>query len=99
MSRMLSGVVLVSTLLIGGATASAQSQAATAATVTATTTAQADAPEPNPKGKPAPNSVFLEGMGAGLYYSANYERRVIDDLGVRLGFSYLSMSASAGGAS
>jgi hypothetical protein len=67
--------------------------------------AQAAAPAPavdeavNEKGKPAPNSVFLEGMGAGLFYSVNYERRVIDDLGVRAGFSYLTLStsASAGG--
>lgn len=50
---------------------------------------------------PAPNSIYLEGLGAGLAYSLNYERRVIDDLGVRVGFSYLSVSAgaSAGGAS
>jgi hypothetical protein len=45
--------------------------------------------------KPAPNSVFLEGMGSGLFYSINYERRVIDDVGVRAGFSYMSMSAGA----
>jgi hypothetical protein len=51
--------------------------------------------------KPAPNSIYAEGLGAGLAYSLNYERMVLDDLGVRLGFSYLSMSASAssGGAS
>ena len=51
--------------------------------------------------RPAPNSIYLEGLGAGLAYSLNYERRVIDDLGVRVGFSYLSVSsgASAGGAS
>ena len=50
---------------------------------------------------PAPNSIYLEGLGAGLAYSLNYERRVIDDLGVRVGFSYLSVSAgaSAGGSS
>jgi hypothetical protein len=68
--------------------------------------AQPPAPAPtvdeaaaNDKGKPAANSVFLEGMGAGLFYSINYERRVIDDLGVRAGFSYLTLStsASAGG--
>jgi hypothetical protein len=49
--------------------------------------------------KPAPNSVYAEGLGAGLAYSLNYERMVIDDLGVRVGFSYLSMSATAGSAS
>lgn len=47
----------------------------------------------------AKNSIFAEGLGAGLAYSFNYERMVIDDLGVRAGFSYLSASASAGGSS
>jgi hypothetical protein len=47
--------------------------------------------------KPAPNSIYLEGLGAGLFYSLNYERRFIDDLGVRVGFGYVSMSAEAGG--
>ncbi|SRR5579883_1150008 len=44
---------------------------------------------------PAPNSIFAEGLGAGLLYSINYERMVIDDLGVRVGFSYTSFGASA----
>jgi hypothetical protein len=44
--------------------------------------------------KPAPNSIYAEGLGAGLAYSINYERMVLDDLGVRAGMSYLSMSAS-----
>jgi hypothetical protein len=42
------------------------------------------------------NSVYAEGLGPGLWYSLNYERLLIDDLGVSLGFSYMSMSASAG---
>lgn len=42
----------------------------------------------------APNSIFAEGLGAGLLYSVNYERLVIDDLGVRVGLSYMSFSAS-----
>jgi hypothetical protein len=46
-------------------------------------------------GGPAKNAVFLEGLGPGLLYSVNYERLVIPELAVRLGFSYLSMSASA----
>jgi len=56
---------------------------------------------PAKKGEPAlaPNSVYGEGLGAGLLYSVNYERVVIDDLAVRAGFAYWSMSASAGGAS
>ncbi|MDI1452104.1 hypothetical protein, partial [Polyangium sp. 6x1] len=54
-------------------------------------------PEPkeeDTKDKPAPNSVFAEGLGAGLWYSLNYERRVIDDLGVRVGVSYISIGAT-----
>ena len=47
-----------------------------------------------PARKPAPNSIYAEGLGAGLAYSINYERMVLDDLGVRAGMSYLSMTAS-----
>jgi hypothetical protein len=43
----------------------------------------------------APNSIYIEGLGAGLAYSLNYERMVIDDLAVRVGISYLSIGASA----
>jgi hypothetical protein len=43
----------------------------------------------------AKNAVYAEGLGAGLAYSLNYERLVIDDLAVRVGASYLSVSASA----
>lgn len=43
---------------------------------------------------PAPNAVYVEGLGAGLFYSINYERRIIDDVGVRAGFSYVSYGAS-----
>ena len=47
----------------------------------------------DPKTRPAPNSIYVEGLGAGIWYSFNYERRVIDDLGVRAGFSYISYGA------
>ncbi len=45
--------------------------------------------------KRAPNSIYAEGLGAGFLYSINYERLVIEDLGVRAGFSYVSVGASA----
>ncbi|HRI68823.1 MAG TPA: hypothetical protein PK156_31555 [Polyangium sp.] len=51
-------------------------------------------PEADPKTRPAPNSVFAEFAGAGLWYSVNYERRVIDDLGVRAGLMYIAYGAS-----
>jgi hypothetical protein len=44
----------------------------------------------------APNSVFAEGLGSGLMYSVNYERLVTEDLAARIGFGYLSVSASDG---
>ncbi len=47
----------------------------------------------------AQNSIYVEGLGAGLAYSVNYERLLTNDLGVRLGFSYLSLSASVGDSS
>jgi hypothetical protein len=45
--------------------------------------------------KLAPNSIYAEGLGAGLAYSLNYERLVADEVAVRAGFSYLSFGASA----
>lgn len=52
---------------------------------------------PKPKdGEMAPNSIYAEGLGPGVFYSLNYERIVTEGLGVRGGFSYLSMSLSAG---
>ncbi len=50
--------------------------------------------EADPKTRPAPNSVFVELLGAGVWYSLNYERRVIDDLGIRVGLSYMAFGAS-----
>jgi len=52
-----------------------------------------------PEDRDANNSFFLEGGGPGLLYSVNYERVVENDFGLRVGFSYTSLSASAGGAS
>jgi len=57
------------------------------------------APPPPRDEMPAQNTIYAEGLGAGLAYSLNYERRVIDELGLRAGFSYLSVSATAGSAS
>lgn|GEM_PF-1738880 len=47
----------------------------------------------------ARNSIWVEGLGNALLYSINYERMVIDDLGVRVGLSYLSFEAAAGDSS
>lgn len=57
--------------------------------------AKDDEKEADRKNRPAPNSVFAEMLGAGVWYSVNYERRVIDDLGVRAGLSYMTFGASA----
>lgn len=46
--------------------------------------------------KRAPNSVNFELLGAGILYSINYERLVLEELGVRVGLMYMSVSASAG---
>lgn len=43
----------------------------------------------------ADNSIFIEGGGPGLLYSLNYERRVEQDYGLRIGFSYVGLSASS----
>jgi len=47
----------------------------------------------------ANNSIFIEGGGPGLAYSLNYERIFENDFGLRVGFSYLSVSATAASAS
>ena len=52
-------------------------------------------PDESRANKPAENGVYLEGLGAGLLYSINYERIVLDALAIRAGFSYWSVSASA----
>jgi hypothetical protein len=44
---------------------------------------------------PAPNSVYAEGLGAGLAYSINYERVFADQIVLRGGLSYLTISATA----
>jgi hypothetical protein len=44
----------------------------------------------------AMNTIYLELLGSGLIYSINYERFVHDDVALRVGFSYFSISASAG---
>jgi len=36
----------------------------------------------------APNTVYIEGLGAGLFYTVNYERLVLEDLAVRVGVGY-----------
>jgi hypothetical protein len=45
------------------------------------------------------NSIHLEGLGAGILYSINYERVLPHNIGVRLGFGFVSMGASANDAS
>ncbi len=45
------------------------------------------------------NTLYAEGLGAGGAYSVNYERLVLNDLGIHIGFSYWSVSATAGTAS
>jgi hypothetical protein len=55
---------------------------------------EAKKPDPD-QDKLAQNSVFAEGLGAAILYSVNYERMVIDQLGVRVGLSYFAVGAMA----
>lgn len=62
----------------------------------------AEAPAPAPpinaeEERTANNALYLEGLGPGLLYSVNYDRRFGDFAG-RVGFGYISVSASAGSA-
>ena len=45
----------------------------------------------------APNTVFVEGLGAGLLYSFNYERLVLEDLGVRVGLGVYTVTGQEDG--
>ncbi len=63
--------------------------------------APAPAAEPEIE-EPSKNAVFLEGLGAGIFYSLNYERQLVSDLGLRVGVGFLSFGVndgSGGGAS
>ncbi len=44
----------------------------------------------------AKNSVFVEGLGAGLFYSINYERIIAYGIAARIGFAYWTITATAG---
>jgi len=54
---------------------------------------------PSSDERTAMNTLYAEGLGAGGAYSVNYERLVLNDLGIHIGFSYWSVSATAGTAS
>lgn len=85
MRRIQAGLWLVACLAILAYPASAAAQGA---------------PGPAPlKPLRAPNTIYVEGLGPGGLYSVNYERLIIQDLAVRVGFSYVSFSASAGSSS
>jgi hypothetical protein len=58
------------------------------------TSAQGTAAEPAGETL-AKNSVFFEALGAGILYSVNYERMVLDELSVRVGFGYLPDAGSS----
>ena len=53
----------------------------------------AEAPTAEPA-KLAPNSLFVEGFGAAVFYSLNYERMVLDQLGVRAGIGVMPIVSS-----
>jgi hypothetical protein len=59
----------------------------------------ADAPAPPPpvesqEERTANNALYLEGLGPGLIYSVNYDR-TFGDFAARVGFGYISVSATA----
>jgi hypothetical protein len=95
------GLSFVTSSLLVATTAVAQSAPSPAPQPADATANATPRPAPETSNHPAPNSIYAEGLGAGLAYSINYERMVIDDVAVRVGFEYLSVgaSASAGGSS
>jgi hypothetical protein len=70
-----------------------------AAPVASPASAEAPAPAPPSAAEPedersANNALYLEGLGPGLFYSINYDRSFGDFAG-RVGFGYLSLSATS----
>jgi hypothetical protein len=55
--------------------------------------AASPAPPRASKERTAKNVLYVEGLGPGLFYSLDYER-MLGDFSARIGFSYLSFSAS-----
>lgn len=45
--------------------------------------------------RPAENAVYAEVGGQGLFYTVNYERFIRPDMGIRIGFGAISVSATA----
>jgi len=41
----------------------------------------------------APNAIYLELLGNGLFYTINYDRLLSPDVGIRVGFGYLGLGA------
>ena len=49
-------------------------------------------PPPQNQERTAFNSLYIEGLGPGFFYSFNYDR-IISDIALRVGFGYISISA------
>lgn len=92
--RYVCACVLGGVAAVTGASPAWADDAQASVSVSTSTSGAAPAPADTTR-HPAPNSVYAEGLGAGLIYSINYERMVTDDIGVRAGFGYVSVSASA----
>lgn len=43
----------------------------------------------------APNGIYVELLGNGMLYTINYDRFLLDNIGVRAGFEYIGLSASS----
>ncbi len=88
--------LLLALLFTALATTSASAQDASAETevIPPPPPAAAQPVQPEAEEGRARNLFFGEVLGAGLFYSVNYERLVHEDLGVRVGFGSLSLSGT-----
>lgn len=95
----LSGTFLFTQILLAQENMPAETVSPTETTVAegnASESLSLSAPDLDDSERSAKNSIWLEGLGSALLYSVNYERMIIDDLGIRAGFSFLSLGASVG---
>jgi hypothetical protein len=99
-----SGLRATGVLLLAAFGLTAASTASAQGVVSPSASAAPSAPPPPEPGDlavsadhPAANSFYAEMSGAGLAYSVGYERMVVDDVPLRIGFSYLPVIPSGDG--
>jgi hypothetical protein len=89
-------VLALTTSFAGAAFAQTPATGEPAATPPPPQTVTTPVPTSSESERTASNSIFIELLGNGLLYSINYDRMLMENLSVRVGLMYLSLSAADG---